>query len=275
MCKDVQKQVQYFISLLLALLVMLMSGSSVLAATANKAQFIGPKKYYLALGDSLAFGYQPNGDYTHGYVADFLSDLQNHGLQSGLDLGCPGETSQTFIMGHCPYAPSIVIPPQLPLAIAYLRLHSGQVSPVTLDIGANDILKDSTISTCTVNTTQFTHDLNTLDFNLHSVILPALSTALNVNRKPSGDILVMNYYDSYQNLCPRLLPYTQLINAHIAQDVASYATVVDVFRAFGGAKTPNPNLCTYTWICATKPDIHSTTTGYQVIAHAFEQTYGY
>src|SRR5579859_2131845 len=31
---------------------------------------------YLALGDSLAFGFQPNGDFTHGYAVDLFQTLQ-------------------------------------------------------------------------------------------------------------------------------------------------------------------------------------------------------
>src|SRR5216684_5678462 len=74
---------------------------------------VGPKQHYLALGDSLAFGFQPNGDFTHGYVPDFFQqDLQKDGVKDFLNLGCPGETSTTFITGGCRAAPS-GSPPQL------------------------------------------------------------------------------------------------------------------------------------------------------------------
>src|SRR5579885_1869040 len=48
---------------------------------------VGPKAYYLALGDSLAFGYQPNLNWAGGYASDFYTNLQarSHDLhQSGL-----------------------------------------------------------------------------------------------------------------------------------------------------------------------------------------------
>jgi len=38
------------------------------ATNGQPFKLIGPKQHYLALGDSLAFGYQPNQDYSHGYV---------------------------------------------------------------------------------------------------------------------------------------------------------------------------------------------------------------
>ena len=48
-----------------------------------------------------------------------------------------------------------------------------------------------------------------------------------------------------------------------------------VFTAFGGATTPNPNICTYTWMCSSYNDIHATTAGYGVIASAFDGATGY
>jgi hypothetical protein len=47
---------------------------------------------------------------------------------------------------------------------------------------------------------------------------------------------------------------------------------VDVFTAFGGPGVPNPNICTYTWMCTAPPlgpDIHATDLGYRVIADTF------
>ncbi|HTK11956.1 MAG TPA: SGNH/GDSL hydrolase family protein [Ktedonobacteraceae bacterium] len=287
---SMQQYLKFVISLLLALLLATVVSSSAFAsALPAQAQFVGPKKFYLALGDSLAFGYQPNGDYKHGYAADFLSDLrhQHNGVLAGLNFSCPGENSQTFITGICAPLQTLIetypilkklppkfIPKQMDLAVGVLHLLAGQVSPVTLDIGANDVLNAMDTTSCTVNIPQFQFDLLRLDTNLQ-LILPALHAALQVKGKKAGDLLVMNYYDPYQNRCPNLVSYTQEINALIARDVAPYATLVDVFSAFGGAETPNPNICSYTWICSTKSDIHASSAGYQAIARAFEQAYGY
>src|SRR5260370_40062709 len=106
---------------------------------------VGPKARYLALGDSLAFGYQPDLDFSHGYADYFMSNLTHHGIKHIANLGCPGETSSTFIIGDCPY-PFLrkypYIGPQLAAAVTYLKSFKGQISPVTLDIGANDLLPD-------------------------------------------------------------------------------------------------------------------------------------
>ncbi|HLQ29648.1 MAG TPA: hypothetical protein VK140_10500, partial [Ktedonobacteraceae bacterium] len=118
-------------------------------------------------------------------------------------------------------------------------------------------------------------DLATLDYNLSRIILPKLHAALTVNGQLTGDLVVMNYYDPYQNICPNSVPFTQLVNQHLANDVNGYGTMVDVFSAFGGATTPNPNICKYTWMCSIFTDIHATDRGYSVIASTFEQGTGY
>ncbi len=239
---------------------------------------IGPKKYYLALGDSLAFSYQPNFDFSHGYADDFFSNLKTHGTTTLANLGCPGETSSTFINGGCPDAFLRKYPyigAQLSAAVSYLKSHAGQVSPVTLDIGANDLLPDVNLSSCKVNNTKFTADLATLDKNLTGTILPRLRAAMTVNGKVTGDLVLMNYYDPDQNACTNSVSYIQKINTHLASDLGGSGLIVDVFKAFGGPNTPNNNICADTWMCSVFKDIHATRTGYGVIASTFERGVGY
>ena len=229
-----------------------------------------PTTHYLALGDSLAFGLQPNGDYTHSYVNFIFNDLKSDGVVDKLNLGCPGESSITMINGGCPSGPPLPYT-QLFAALAYLNANAGQVSLVTLDIGANDMLKDSDPSTCTV-LPAFTTDLATLDTNLSQFILPQLHAALMVNGHLTGKLVMMNYYDPFQNICPNLVKYTRILNQHLAKDVQGFGDIVDVFRAFGGSATPNPHICKLTWMCAPSPlgpNIHATTRGYQVIGETF------
>jgi len=167
------------------------------------------------------------------------------------------------------------IGPQLNAALLYLLFNAGKVSPVTLDIGANDVKGDINTKTCAINQQQFQLDLATLDYNLSRIILPKLHAALTVNGQLTGDLVVMNYYDPYQNICPNSVPFTQLVNQHLANDVNGYGSMVDVFSAFGGATTPNPNICNYTWMCSIFTDIHAADRGYSVIASTFEQGAGY
>jgi lysophospholipase L1-like esterase len=240
----------------------------------------GLKQHYLALGDSLAFGFQPclltkppTCSTADGYVPDLFKSLQSEGVKDFTNLGCPGETSTTFINGGCPAPGAPPLPyTQLSAAVAFLQQNAGKVSPVTLDIGANDVLPDTTASTCKVNVKQFYTDLKTLDKNLTHVILPQLKAALKVNGRVTGKIVMMNYYDPLQNLCPNSVKYSQILNRHLADDVEGFGSIVNVFRAFGGPEIPNPNICTLTWMCTPPPlgpDIHATTEGYSVIADTF------
>jgi lysophospholipase L1-like esterase len=254
------------------------------AHPATATTSVGPRTFYLALGDSLAWGYQPNWDIVQGYAEDLYLHLLRRstffhlppqGTLFEINMACSGETAATFIAGGCPFAQFKKYPyagPQLTAALTFIRQHRGQVSPVTIDIGANDLLPLVNPSTCAEQAPAVvTQALATFDANF-SRILAQLRTAL----QGTGDLVTMNYYFPYQNQCPNLLPDVELFNQHLASDAQQNGVpVVDVFSAFGGAAVPNPNLCRYTWICSKYHDIHATTQGHAVIAAAFEATLGY
>jgi lysophospholipase L1-like esterase len=123
------------------------------AAAARPAHFDPPKRYYLALGDSIGYGFQtskalaglPPQAFNTGYV-DLLSARLRH-LQPGIttvNFSCPGESTLSFTTpcawkasGHAlhdDYPGS-----QLDAALAFLTAHRGRVSPVTLSLNGNDI----------------------------------------------------------------------------------------------------------------------------------------
>lgn len=248
---------------------------------ASAATTIGPKAYYLALGDSLAYGFQPDLQVFKGYADDFTQNIQAITTTTLVNMGCPSESSTTLIQGGCP-ALAIVkyrpggkpyggAPSQLAAALTFLQQHPGQVSPVTIDIGANDFLPLVESTNCMTPTQTFTQTLATFDRNFSTTLY-----LLHRQLGGTGDLLAMTYYFPQQNQCPNLLPYAQTLNAHIAYDAALFgARVAPVFSYFGGATTPNPYLCSYTWICSSVHDIHPTTLGYSVIAKAFEAAAGY
>src|SRR5499427_4365614 len=100
-----------------------------------------PVSYYLALGDSLAVGVQPDTAGTSietrsGYADQLYATLRrsHQGLRL-VKLGCPGETTATMINGGlCTYSHGS----QLAAAASFLHAHRARVSLVTIDIGAND-----------------------------------------------------------------------------------------------------------------------------------------
>ncbi|HEY7012271.1 MAG TPA: hypothetical protein VH480_05935, partial [Streptosporangiaceae bacterium] len=100
-----------------------------------------PATYYLALGDSLAQGVQPNASGVSVMTRDGYPDQVYAALHPGrpglklVKLGCPGETTTSMINGGiCRYPGGS----QLATAVAFLQAHRGRVLLVTLDIGAND-----------------------------------------------------------------------------------------------------------------------------------------
>jgi hypothetical protein len=103
-------------------------------ASAAAPKFNPPKSYYLALGDSVTYGYQAS-KVVPGFTADdFDNDVdvfaaQLRSIQPTIEVvnyGCPGESSTTFIHGGCPGS-LIGFPvhdpfsgPQLDAALAFL-----------------------------------------------------------------------------------------------------------------------------------------------------------
>ena len=245
-----------------------------LAAPASAAQ---GRTQYLALGDSLAFGYQPSGVFDQGYVQ------QLHAMHPDLtltNLGCPGETSQTLLAGgRCPYPGG---GSQLEAALAFLRAHRHQVRLVTIDIGGNDVNRCVSLATG-IDQTCFRQALFTLGFNLF-VTVAALRHAA-----PDATIVGMTYYDTVlaaylvgpagQALAKQSLQLAHQFNGLLTvlyrlggfrvADVAGAFSTDDMTTMVNGIPLDVARICQWTWMC-TKTDIHANTAGYGVIAKAFE-----
>jgi lysophospholipase L1-like esterase len=249
--------------------------------------------YYLALGDSLSRGVQPNAagssvETAQGYPNQVYAGLL--GAHPGLklvQLGCPGETTETMMHGGiCQYQGGS----QLAAADAFLRSHRGHVLLVTIDIGANDpescgsqpSLKQ--LASCI-------GDIPDAASNL-SAILASVRAAAGAGIPVIG----MSYY------LPALAEWRNGELGHVIARVAdglavafndlldrAYAQAGDpvgnVFGAFDttdfGDPTAVPGLgtlprnvalvCEWTWECAPSPrgpNQHANATGYQVIANA-------
>src|SRR5215831_10457767 len=113
--------------------------------------FNPPKGYYLALGDSIAYGFQsfkfaanlPPEAYNTGYVDVFGAQLRQ--IRPGIttvNYGCPGESTGSFVVGPCVWTATghqlhdVFTGTQLQAALTFLRAHPGEVSPITLTIGS-------------------------------------------------------------------------------------------------------------------------------------------
>jgi lysophospholipase L1-like esterase len=243
-------------------------------------RFSPPKQFYLALGDSLAFGFQfdkfnanvpsvPASIFITGYV-DVLTGMLGR-IRPGImtvNYGCPGETTVTFIQSGCFYTTvgfPLHVPydgSQLSAALAFLHDHRGQVSPITLNLGTNDInelitLCGDDVSCYFVNGPAVVDRIAT---NLHDILSQLRAAA------PDAEIVTFTSYDVAPLFDARLSQLIQALNSVIVTTAdQSSVRVADVFGAFNGGAQP-ATLCALTFMCTSLVDSHPTDLGYEAIA---------
>jgi lysophospholipase L1-like esterase len=255
-----------------------------------------PATYYLALGDSLSQGVQPDAAGVSVMTGDGYPDqvyAALHPSRPGLKLvklGCPGETTTSMINGRvCRYRGGS----QLAAATSFLQAHRGRVLLVTLDIGANDPEHCGgqpglgELATCAVK-----------DIPSAVTHLATIMGRLKAAAGPGVRIVGMTYY------LPALAEWRGGLPGHVvawtAEKLAatynrlltrvyvkSGARVANVFGAFetadfgSAANSSVPRnvarLCQWTWACAAPPrgpNQHANQAGYRVIARTFLQAAG-
>ncbi len=285
-------------------------GSLALAPRAGAAT-IGST--YLALGDSLAYGYHQAqfqqelpavnpANFNRGYVDDFANLLKffsNPHLQAIND-GCPGETTETLIKGsgvpgycaggptgtpfpyaflHHPYSTGS----QLSDALAVIAANPN-VSPITLNIGSNDVLQFLE-HTCGFPATykcteaevaaEFGHIVTNVGYILGQLRVAA----------PKAQIVLIGAYNPFPTILPppggdNTLKQLNSALRGVAESVpgASFADSEPSFNPsgfYGGAEAGDiPTVCAFTAMCpggkfnpaSPEADIHPTDLGYGVMA---------
>jgi lysophospholipase L1-like esterase len=248
---------------------------------------------YLALGDSLAASYQPNGD-THSGYAEQLLQLEQAGLPDLrlVKLACPGERTSTIdrSRARCPY------PEGSQLAQAVAVLGSRDVAFVTLQIGSNDLIR------C------FGFRGGAFDQGCVDLLLPKISarltTIVGTLREAAGPdvpIVGATYYD------PLLAAWTfpgfdhdavvaiadvwtafndtleqtyaglgvPVADVETAFSAADFDTIVHV-RRFGDVPINVARTCQWTFACSQRfgHDVHPNTIGYATMTRAWEEALG-
>jgi len=278
------------VCVVLCSLACLLPGAALAKQTSKKTQ----TTYYLALGDSLSRGAQPNAQGTtvptsQGY-ANFLYAAEKRKIK-GLkleQLGCLGETTTSMLSGgkFCSYSAGS----QLKAALKFIAKH--KISFVTLDIGANDI--DGCVSPTTgIDTTCIATGVAAIDKNV-PVIAKDLRNAAGSKVKIAG----MTYYDPFlsaylegatgQTEAELSVSLDKEINGTLTSDfaaqkfrVADVATAFNVYTPFtttvsapglGTVPVAVADTCELTWMCAAAPvgpNIHANVDGYKEIAKVF------
>ena len=262
------------------------------AATAASANSLAGRGNdgFLALGDSVVFGYIEAAGYAYGNPRNFLGypDYVGAALRfSVANASCPGETTAGFISWagadyKCrPYRANFPLhvsysDTQLDYAMSYLQSHK-QTRLVTIGLGANDLflLQAACNSDLACVQAGLPALLDTIYTNMSTILQNLRSTGYR------GVLMVVNYYSSdYADPVPTGI--MAAINQSLAAAAAANGAVVaDVFTAFQKSASPSPadgKTCMVgllnadpanQWAC----DDHPSQSGQELLAKTVVETY--
>jgi lysophospholipase L1-like esterase len=240
------------------------------------------KKYALVLGNSLSFGWQPTGDvfdatsYHTGFSTLFVERLnatRNHPHVTEVNLACPGESTKTFVHGGCFYTDLLGFPlhttyrgSQLHAAEAFLKHHRGQVNPIILSLGANELYRPYLLD-CG-------GDEACVDARIPAAIQSVTENYAVILRRlrvlaPHASLLLLVEYEFPQ--------FPHSFNAGLA---AIYPRVRAAGRTYGATLVEADPIiredpCTLLFICDALQDIHPTDAGYRALANALWEAAGF
>jgi lysophospholipase L1-like esterase len=257
-----------------------------------------PASYYLALGDSLSRGVQPDPAGTSVETAEGYPDLvyariapDHPGLRL-VQLGCPGETTTTMIHGGiCRYPGGS----QLAAADAFLRAHRRHVLLVTIDLGADDVETCgsqpglASLASCVGQVPGAAARLATILASLRaagprvrivgmSYYLPDLAEWRNgmLGRAVAwgSERLAVGYNDLLEHAYSQA--GVKVANIFGAFDTTDFGNPVSV-PGVGSVPRNVARICEWTWECASAPrgpNQHANRAGYDVIATAILRASG-
>jgi lysophospholipase L1-like esterase len=213
----------------------------------------GPGELYLALGDSLAWGFRLDDPARESYPALIHAALADPAATELLNLSVPGETSGSFVARQLPRAVE---------QIAAARRAGRSVSPITLDIGGNDLRN--------VERAPSAEREAAVEAARRNIAL-----ALDELRRAAGsraDIAVMTYYNPYGGDADEVggdAYWVERLNQAIREEAALRGVAVaDVYPDFAGGR-----FYTHTFILLG--DIHANALGHSLMAERFLAALGY
>jgi lysophospholipase L1-like esterase len=259
------------------------------AAASPDPKFNPPKKYYLALGDSVTYGFQswklaagfPPERFDTGYVDGFAARLRE--LRSGIEVvnyGCPGETTTSFVTGPCLFTSlgyalhNDFEGSQLQAAREFLHAHPGQVSPITVTLWGGDVREF--VASCGGDfgciQAEAPAEIPRIASRLAS-ILRALRTEAT-----AAEIIVTGPWNTNLGFFAATDPLFQALNAAMSEaSVASGARFADLFPVFNPQGDPDAEtaaICAFTLLC-TDEHSHPSDPGYRAIADVVFGASGY
>ena len=242
---------------------------------------VRPPTYYVSLGDSIAFGTQPDrvaADRLWALNYTSYPELFNEWRPdlTLINYACPGETTMSMIHGGCPWFGTLHAPfpgAQFAAAKTFLRAHPGQVSLITLDVGTNDILP--VLGHCEASSETeacLAHEFPTVFAGLRHRYTQMITTLHRL--APDARIVLMNLYNPIAQNLPDTDRQFEQVNRMIDSIAGQVnAAVADAFTAINhasGTRSEAESLCLTTWRCSQYWDIHPTDVGYAALTQALE-----
>lgn len=213
----------------------------------------GAGELYLALGDSLAWGFRLDDRASQSYPALLFAGLAPAGTRELANLAVPGETSGSFVER------------QLPQALDLIRAARGRglkVSPITLNIGGNDLLRVEQASSAERAAAVAAAQRN----------LARALDELRAAAGPQADLAVMTYYDPYGGdplQADSDAYWVERLNAAIrAESDRRGVAVAEAHPAFAGGRA-------YTHTFILLGDVHANAQGHRLLAAVFAEALGY
>ena len=264
--------------------ILLILSSSVALLAADRAG----GRPYLALGDSVSFGFITNAGFEYVNPENFIGfpDYAGQALELHTsNAACPGETSGSFLSSTAPddgcrfyrsQAPLHVgyTSTQLDFAVSFLKLHS-DTRLVSIGLGANDVLllRMQCANDPTCIALELPQVLAAVETNLVTILSDLRAAGYR------GIIVVVNYYSvDYSDTNETAI--TAAINQALAAASEQADTVVaDVFTAFEAVAGPaGGHTCSVGLLNASPQDqfacdIHPSQSGQKLIARTVAQTY--
>jgi lysophospholipase L1-like esterase len=265
---------------LAALLTATATTTAVAPAHGAESQGAG-HRYYLSLGDSLAFGFQrtkalsgqPPEAFDTGY-ADLLAARIKHGNHplTLVNYGCPGESTTTYLAGPCPWTAAgraLHDPfsgPQQAAAIAFLHDHHGQVDLVTLSLWGNDA--NPFVASCNANVACILNGAPALIASIAANLSTALAGIHNA--APDARVVLLGAIDVNIGAFALTHPLIRRLNAVMADVAAAHqARFANPFPIFNPDGDTGAALCALTLLCSDG-DIHPSDAGYSALAELIQ-----
>jgi len=269
------------------------------AVPASAGSVTGPAANgtYLALGDSVAFGYvppeavpPPNYRSAHSF-AGYPEDVAQALRVRVWNASCPGETTDSMLVAGavsngCENSPTSptgyrTLNPlhvqyqgtQMEYALQYLAVHQ-HTQLVTINIGANDafLCQETTADHCT-SPAEFQAVLQKIAANL-----TAIYTQIRVDAHYQGPLVALTYY-SLDYSDPAQVAGVQLLDSVIASVTEAFGgKVADGFAAFQGPSAAFGGSPCAAGLLIKLPDgtcnIHPSPAGHLLLAQAIEEVTG-